>query len=392
MRIALVSHCAPPEGLGGVERYTHTLAEALAASGHRVLWVAAAESGRGPALRKFEQSGVSHVRVSHGGASGLLTAVYNKDTTQACVAELRSFQPEVVHLQHLLGFSPGLIPRAAELGARVFLSVHDHFLLCPRLHLLDQDGTPCRGPGLAVCARCLGRGRDPLRRTLAPLFLRWYRHTLGRAFRSLEALLLPAEHLAAPLAAAFPGVGLRRLDHFAPSGVSPRTRPPGKRPRLLYAGGPQVHKGFDVLRQALGLLRKRDFELLTPGLDLGLPGCRALPLLDFEAMDELWKTIDGLLVPSLWPEIGPLVVLEALARGVPYLGSDLGGIAELHGRHQGGYLVHPGDAEALADGISHLVETLAAGTLPECRGTLPMLGDHLRRLEGIYRAGGPAKR
>ena len=38
---------------------------------------------------------------------------------------------------------------------------------------------------------------------------------------------------------------------------------------------------------------------------------------------------DMLAVPSQWQETGPLVVFEAQALGVPVLGSDLGGIAEL---------------------------------------------------------------
>ena len=47
------------------------------------------------------------------------------------------------------------------------------------------------------------------------------------------------------------------------------------------------------------------------------------------------------LLPSLWPETGPLTLLEAFAAGLPVAGSDLGGIAELIGDHGGGVLLPP---------------------------------------------------
>src|SRR5439155_3104007 len=41
------------------------------------------------------------------------------------------------------------------------------------------------------------------------------------------------------------------------------------------------------------------------------------------------REYDVLAVPSQWLETGPMVVLEAFAAGVPVIGSNLGGIAEM---------------------------------------------------------------
>src|SRR5439155_10129708 len=46
-------------------------------------------------------------------------------------------------------------------------------------------------------------------------------------------------------------------------------------------------------------------------------------------------------VPSQCLETGPLVAMEAFAAGVPVLGSDLGGIAELVTHNVDGLLVEP---------------------------------------------------
>jgi glycosyltransferase involved in cell wall biosynthesis len=57
------------------------------------------------------------------------------------------------------------------------------------------------------------------------------------------------------------------------------------------------------------------------------------------------RQYDMLAVPSQWLETGPLVVLEAFAAGVPVVGSDLGGIAELVTDGVNGFLVNGTGAE-----------------------------------------------
>lgn len=65
--------------------------------------------------------------------------------------------------------------------------------------------------------------------------------------------------------------------------------------------------------------------------------------------------MDILAVPSQWLETGPLVILEALAMGVPVLGSNLGGIAELVQHGQNGLLVAHSDVSAWSEALSMLV-------------------------------------
>jgi len=56
-------------------------------------------------------------------------------------------------------------------------------------------------------------------------------------------------------------------------------------------------------------------------------------------------------VPSRWYENQPMVVLEALARGVPVVGSDLGGMPELIEPGETGDLVPANDPAALAGAL-----------------------------------------
>lgn len=65
---------------------------------------------------------------------------------------------------------------------------------------------------------------------------------------------------------------------------------------------------------------------------------------------------DLLAVPSQWLETGPYVVLEAQAAGIPVLGSNLGGIAELIQHGVNGWLVSASDISAWSKAIAMLAE------------------------------------
>lgn len=60
-------------------------------------------------------------------------------------------------------------------------------------------------------------------------------------------------------------------------------------------------------------------------------------------------------VPSLWFEGMPLVILEAWALGVPVVGSRIGGIAEMLGHDDCGLLFEPGNAEQLRSRVLELL-------------------------------------
>jgi len=138
--------------------------------------------------------------------------------------------------------------------------------------------------------------------------------------------------------------------------------------RVAFIGSPVPHKGVHVLLEAWGRLAP---ELKAKGrlkifgnLTHNPPYIRRIQRLSERFGGELCgglarsqipsalAEIDLLVVPSIWYENSPLIILEALATRTPILVSDLGGMAELVEQGVSGHHFRVGDA-------AHLGELLA---------------------------------
>jgi glycosyltransferase involved in cell wall biosynthesis len=136
----------------------------------------------------------------------------------------------------------------------------------------------------------------------------------------------------------------------------------GRERTLLFAGGLNVIKGAQVLIDALDEVVRRvpGFRLLVAGG--GLPAymsqlqrfgrsVRLLGQVPFRDMHALYSAADLTAVPSTCQENLPLVANESVAMGTPVVGTGHGGIPEIVRDEETGYLVPPGDPQALAERV-----------------------------------------
>jgi glycosyltransferase involved in cell wall biosynthesis len=260
---------------------------------------------------------------------------------------------------------PGLVTALSESGADV-IHAHSH-----RYGHVLQAAAVARRRGIPLVVSThyhpADRGERPLKRGL----LRVQDHFFGMtAYRTARALVVETE-LEARLVRQFapsksvrvipPGVDLG--EWATPAGDIPPPGLPGR--YLLYAGRIASNKGLPTLVRALSRLPPGDRPyLVLLGRDWGeRPGLEALStslgvadrirflghLDDRGAYRAVFRRAQGFLLPSEWEAFG-LVLLEAMAAGIPIAASRAGGVPEVVGTDSG-LLVDYGDDAGWADAM-----------------------------------------
>ncbi len=192
----------------------------------------------------------------------------------------------------------------------------------------------------------------------------------------------------------------RRLA-MIPHGIEPQKfpfqpHPPHTLLTLGLLGQISPHKGHD---DAIAALRE-----LGPGYQLFIAGqgresylrqlqssARGLRV-EFRAFtspEEFFPEIDILLLPS-WDEPFGLVILEAMAAGVPVIASNRGGSADIIASGQDGILIPPHSPSALAAAIHALTRDHSAMSALALRARKKIeaeftLDTMIRRVEEFYR-------
>ncbi|MDR5674211.1 glycosyltransferase family 4 protein [Halalkaliarchaeum sp. AArc-GB] len=149
--------------------------------------------------------------------------------------------------------------------------------------------------------------------------------------------------------------------------ASPTDDLPGSGVRILMVSRLVEGKGFDVLLDAVERLDANDLSVLIAGdgplRDYLMTEIRSrgldqtVFLLGYrEDIPEVMSGCDLLVLPS-FREGTPLVIIEAMATGLPVLATNIAGIPEIVDQEETGILIEPGDVDRLADELERFVRS-----------------------------------
>jgi glycosyltransferase involved in cell wall biosynthesis len=417
VRVALVTPHFPPRYVGGVESHSERLARQLRDRGHDC-FVACAEQ-----VDAAEAAGVESIaQPSDGLPVERLVVRWPRGKNYWLLSDhtpltawfeqwLRRCRADLLHVQsgYLLGASA--MTAAARLGVPQVVLLHDYWFVCPRITLRQPTGIVCSGPETPrKCAWCLaadqrGLGRlvrpwldSGLATRLPPLLAHpWLTATAGDVAsrqRQVQALLSSAAVRLAP-SRFLRDLVTRTLDvgdvGLLPLGVppapvvaeAPRTAA-SSRLRVGFVGQVSAHKGVHVLVEAITRLNDPRVSCEIHGdltrdpayadrlrrLASGTPGVTFAGPYAHSRVYDILGALDVVVVPSVWYENRPFVILEAQAAGRPVVTSRLGGMAELVMHERDGLLFEPGNAADLARQLARLADvpallaTLRRGIVP----------------------------
>lgn len=414
MRILLTVHQFLPDYSSGTEILTLHSALELRSRGHEVHVMAAVPEKKRIADEErfdtYEYEGIRVTRFHHAHVPmGKQRNVAELEYNNLLVAErferlVRDFRPDVVHFFHLMRLSASVVDVCLRLRLPTVLTPTDFWLICPTCQLRLPGGAPCEGPdavaancvqhivslkGPALAAALVGRLPVPLLRTAVRITrsgpLRWLPPAalvaavsrragfLQDRLNQIDRILVPTRTMHETLLrhgldasrARLCGYGIRLPK------PTPRLRREDGRAMTVGIVGLGEHKGAHVLVKAMRQLPHASLEARIYGRRADFPDyvdhlqelAEGDPRIQFcgtfpnERFGEVLAELDALVVPSLWSENAPLVILTAQAMGCPVIASDMPGIAELVTHEVNGLLFPPGDVDALAV----ILDTLSRG-------------------------------
>lgn len=408
MRVLHVVHQYPPQQVGGTELYTQTVAQGMAARGHPVA-VFTRSRGQGTGTACAVEDSVAIYRTWEGDPSPAVryAAHFRRGPLLAAFDHvLAEFQPDVVHVQHLMGLPLAILERLRRERLPYIVTLHDYWWVCANAQLVtNYSATVCAGPrGYVNCTRCAVARSGGQGAILAPALwgsLARRGALLRRGLEEAAALLVSARFVADWYAAH--SVPVERL-RILPLGVDrpadfDRKRCDPRLPlQLVYIGSLSWLKGVHVALEAISGM-EGTLELWVAGDPLTEPAyterlaalaganVHFVGRLDRAGVWQLLEKVDVLLAPSLSYETYCYSIHEALAAGVPVVASRLGVLAETVQDGVNGLLAQPGDVAAWRAAIRRLVEEPGLAARLASSATAPSTVEaHLAQLEQVYRA------
>ena len=298
-------------------------------------------------------------------AGSLALAVHNPIAAARVRRVVRDFRPDVAHVQNTWFALTGAAVDALHAeGVPVVMTLQNYRLLCVNAELF-RDGHVCfdcvgTHPWRGVVHRCYRSSATESAIAAAAIAVARARHTWDRVAR----MLVPSEVVRDVfIGAGFPEAQLTvRPNVVADPG--PRSIPPSRSRRVVYAGRLSVEKGVDVLLEAwrraefgsseIGLTIVGDGPLRARLASSAPPGVEFTGWLPAHELTTLLLESRALVFPSQWVENFGRVILEAMAAGVPVLASDIGTPAVTLAPLGPDWLVPPSDTPAWARALERL--------------------------------------
>jgi glycosyltransferase involved in cell wall biosynthesis len=386
---------------GGISKVAIDSAKGLSRRGRDVIYFCAAS----PIDPGLAQAGVrvvcldQHASLDHpsrlkGAAQNLWNGFAGRRLA-ALLAESRG-RAAVLHMHGWSkALSSSVLQAADASGLPIALTLHDYFSVCPTGTLFHFD-TNRICPLRPMSVACMTRQCD--------------KHSAAmKGFRVLRQLIQQR-------VAGFPnkrwhlvGVSDFSLDKMAPwlpAGADCRVilnpndivrappATPGRNSIFMAVGRLSAEKGMTLFAQAArmagaaaGFIGEGESRgaILTANPDAQMHGW-----LDHAATLAMLREARALVFPSIWPETYGLVVVEALACGIPVVVSDNTAAAGLVTDGETGLVFPSGDAAALADRLGRLrdddalVERLGQAAYARYWADPTPVDRHLDALETMY--------
>jgi glycosyltransferase involved in cell wall biosynthesis len=349
--------------VGGMDVAMFTLEHVLRAHGHEVIPFTAADTQNvaTPYAGYFPPA----ARTETTSLKASLQTLYSRDARHAIARLLDEHQIDLIHLHsYFKRLTPAILPEIRRRKIPLIQTLHEYRAVCP-ISTLYRDET--------VCTDCKGgRYRNVIRHRCAGGSL--VRSAWNYAEMHLSDWLGHKRDVAR-----FITVSNYQRDMLITMGMAPDKLvtihhpvelPPQpwadeeKAGYVLFFGRLETAKGADLLLEIAARMPterlvvvgdgSRGDTLIQAAHDQRLTNVEFRGVLHGDALHTAIDQASCVIVPSLWPEAFGLTAVEALARATPVVASAIGGMLDTVRDDVDGFLVPPGDVEAIVARVRRL--------------------------------------
>lgn len=346
-----------PNLVGGAERSLKYLAEGLVKEGHRVVVICSKNKGEG------KMDIINGVKVYYIGSKNIywpfeennrplykkagwyLLDSYNPFMAKEVEKILRKERPDVVNTNNLSSFSISVWQKVKEINIPLIHTLRDYYLLCPKSRM-NKNGDNCD----KQCFEC---------KILS--LQKYYKSKCVDVVVGISKYILQ-----------------KHLDHnyfkkskkniviynSTDTGYSvKKVKSKHEQISLGYIGRLDSGKGIEYLLKVLKGMKKTNWNLTIAGTGdkeyIGYLKSKYrlsnVKYLGFVNPEQFYKSIDILVVPSLWQEPLGRVVIESYSYGIPVIASKRGGIPELIEENRTGFTYNPEQPQRLSQLITKFI-------------------------------------
>jgi len=401
MKILIVVHQTLPYFIGGVECLTHDYVLALKEVGHQPLVFSQIRNEFEPVAQKTEEySEYIHEKISS--RYSLKNEFANTDILDSFITVLDQFVPDIVHIMHLQYLHYEIAKVVKQRKIPLITSVFDYWFFCRQVQRLYPGGILCNNNLPVRCSGCSTAMR--LRhnkgsylyvfRLMTPIYsILGYvagegAHIYKRRIKALESVLNYSDAVC---------FGTKAMQDFYKKHFSIKNRflvpygihepdkqisfrgPVDRLLKLGFIGTCAPHKGVQQLIDSFLELHMPDCQLilyLNESRDVDYvrrvkqtaEGMNSIQIRDpfpFEKIYDHLAEFDALVIPSIWDENMPLVLLAALNMHIPVLGSNMAGIVEFIKVGKTGFVFNPDNKNSITQVLELFVDKIRAGWIPD---------------------------
>ncbi|WP_234571546.1 glycosyltransferase [Rhodohalobacter sp. 614A] len=297
--------------------------------------------------------------------------IYSKKYYSEFKKKILEFEPDIIHLHnyyHLL--SPSILKaikdcrRSGSFNGRVVMTAHDYHLLCPDSGLYyNSDGKIVPQKSLTSWQDILTKQYDTRGWAYSTLKkVQWvYNYSILKLQDQIDTFLAPSNFLKKKYAEKFPDKQIHLVRN--PYEINVINTPSKSIPdeeetlKIVFLGRVSPEKGIKEFIRSLAESKVDNyrFDIIGDGPDIEktqeliqelhlTERIFVLGRIPYEDVLQRLTEYDALVLPSLWFENAPLVLVEAVIANIRILTSNWGGMKEIAELCGGSYLMNPLDS------------------------------------------------